>query len=266
MQVSKRNGVFNGSAPIYAGFFSIHARCKRHYPELNPLRLPLSKICAACGKIEPLDKREISWPSNVALSSYKRSPSGPQKYHAFPLLVALVAFLFTLHPRLSLKDFKQDRRSAAHFPTKVLQSGVRRPNLASNHTPQSLSEKTPASPAMPDSSADTDKDVYWNPSIQGIDVPVPSRHNTVFTDAPKSNAESERAKFSPAGAEAQIARAIAARAISGVDVTIHEHTVRLRGVVKTESQKLMAERAARTVSGVTDVQNLLRVEWRGEND
>jgi hypothetical protein len=63
--------------------------------------------------------------------------------------------------------------------------------------------------------------------------------------------------------EARITKLITDRAISGVRVTVAKDTVHLNGAVKTQNQKLVAEQAAKSVHGIKDVINMLRVEWQG---
>lgn len=63
------------------------------------------------------------------------------------------------------------------------------------------------------------------------------------------------------GIEKRIAQAIAIRAIGGVTVFFDGSTAFLKGLVRTESQKLAAEQAARAVPGVKKVNSRIRVDW-----
>jgi osmotically-inducible protein OsmY len=59
-----------------------------------------------------------------------------------------------------------------------------------------------------------------------------------------------------------IAKAIASRAVSGIQVEYDRGTAYLSGRVKTQSQRLAAETAAKKVPGVNTVASSIRVEWQ----
>ena len=61
--------------------------------------------------------------------------------------------------------------------------------------------------------------------------------------------------------QTKITKAISARAIHGINVTVTNNMAILTGVVQTESQKAAAEQAARNVAGVRSVRSAVRVEW-----
>lgn len=265
MKTSKINGVFNSLRRIGAGFFKARTSCRQHAPELSLLLIPLSKICAACGKVEPLDRREIFWPSNVS-NSTPRHWLFPrrQKYLILALMVSLVPLLFTLDSFSNKMNFQRSGDGEAQpFPA-LNYSSLPSPSVARHQIPAAVSKKVAEAPATPHLLRDVEERHSWELSNQGVKNDVPPVEKTIFTDGAQFSRESERGSLPTPTIEAQIVRAIAARAISGVKVTFDERTVHLQGVVKTESQKAMAEQAAKSVSGVKDVQNRIRVEWTSE--
>jgi BON domain-containing protein len=265
MKKFKITGVFHSLRRIGAGFFMARTSCKQHAPELSLSLTPLSKICAACGKVEPLDKREIFWPSNVSNSTPRhRLFPRRQKHIIFALMVSLVPLLFALHSSSNKMIFQRSGdREAQPFPV-LNYSSFPSPSVARHQIPAAVSKKVAEGPAASYLLTDVDERDSWEISNQGVNNDIPPVEKTLFTHSAQFSRESERGSLPAPAIETQIVRAIAARAISGVKVTFDERTAHLQGVVQTESQKAMAERAAKSISGVKDVQNRIRVEWTGE--
>jgi len=266
--------------------------CRRHKLELNLSSMPLAKACMVCGESRPLQGREIFWPAprTGAQPSHriwgfpKQLPSRSLR----PLLIFAVAIAGGL--ALAWGGFHVLRRSPPHLHQRAASetlissaSMIDTPAAASykeiretGTMPQAvvvgLSQQerlvpeakggSAARPVEPESA-----NIEGSEIMSGftVDTHKGDREQINRAKPARPGSDEDRPVESPDDPSSSIAqrvsKAISARAISGVKVFYVKSILYLEGEVKTQSQRLAAEQAARNVSGVKEIRSSIRVEW-----
>ena len=243
----------------------ISAICHRHQPEVNPLFVPLVKICSSCGRTESLDDDEICWPSKVRFHRRKNWRSFRGSFYLVPLLLISIAASFWIaHGAFREKSSTEARRidRGTSFASPQPRSAVS--SLAVNEDPLSPLARNGISPAGKPEPEQGEDDKAAQQTATTVTETPPTRNN-VIAHSIESNNDPGVGNSTAHAIESRIAKLITDRAIPGVKVTVAKDTVHLNGAVKTQTQKLLAEQAAKSVQGIKEVKNMLRVEWQGTN-
>ncbi len=293
------------SREIGQAVFSATGFCASHTPQLNPLTLPLAKICATCGRKELLSGEELTWPwiAPMILPAKKSSLRTVKVVGIAGLALLAVLIIKQMTSLIASNSSSEqsgsagnrlDRPGKSRAPEQKLaleSSVLNGDSIVGNDSPSKTSAPVEAdsSPGSADEAGDLG-------SGQTAPTPLLERQTTIQTDAgiPSStgtspvvsqmtqrqlpnNQESESKPGSPIHPldetaqatrlernriEKRISEVIAIRAIGGVSVFFDGSTAYLKGVVRTESQKLAAEQAARAVRGVKKVNSRIRVDWQ----
>lgn len=240
--------------------------CKTHRPEVNPLLVPLIKLCSSCGQSESLDRDEICWPSQVRFYTRRNWRSFRSSLYGVPVLLIAIAALFLIVQSQSRKKPSNEasdsgkERSIASTQARFAVSSV----TPMSEDPFSPLTESRRSPAREDELEQAKKDTAPQETIISA-IESPATSDSSVADGVGSRSEPNVPKSAVHEIEARITKLITDRAIPGVRVTVANDTVHLNGAVKTQNQKLSAEQAAKSVHGIKDVRNMLRVEWQGAN-
>ncbi len=142
-----------------------------------------------------------------------------------------------------------------------------------------IEKRTPAPPAMPDPMAANSEPGQPDgaaPKAAPVDNPAaaPGRAETPnagrdrapFEAEPEARSQTPRLPEKPPAArqreiQLEVAKAIASRAIMGVQVSVVQGTAILEGRVASERQRRAAERAALSVTGVERVRNRIAITY-----
>jgi hypothetical protein len=232
-------------------------QCSKHHPEISFVKVPLSKACRNCGHIEPLNGNELFWPArskNAANNNHTRF-----RFVRFTLwlssaavvagLIASGMLLYSKVSRLPIARIQPGSSAQRHISSTLIIPGDRRSRAAESVAPSATNgapSETEINKEFQDSSHEEAR-VFFNRYFSN--------------QAPNTSAEAGTKQM-----ERRVSKAIADRAISGVYVTVEHRTAYLQGKVQTQTQRLIAERAARSIPGLGEVKNLIGVEWQSENN
>jgi hypothetical protein len=242
----------------------ISAICHRHQPEVNPLLVPLVKICSSCGRTESLDDDEICWPSKVRFYTRRNWRSFRGSLYLVPLLLISIAAIFWIaQSAFREKSSKEPRGTDRGRSIASTQSRFAVSSLTVSEDPLSPLAGNGRSPAGKHEPEQGKNDKAAQETATTLIETPPT--NNVIPDSIESNNDPDVRNSTAQALESRIAKLITDRAIPGVKVTVAKDTVHLNGAVKTQNQKLLAEQAAKSVQGIKEVRNMLRVEWQGTN-
>lgn len=292
------------SREIGQTFFSATGFCASHTPQLNPLTVPLAKICSTCGRKEALTGDEITWPwiapmnlpaTKSSIRSIRMIGIAGLALLAVLVIKQIASFIGSKSPSEHLVATKGrlDHSETNRTPDQKLaleSSMLNGDSMAGNDSLLKAPVQVETGPAH--GSADEADDLRSSqtgpaPLLESQttiqtdgSIPSPTRISPVLSQKtqgqPGKSQESEASLGSPihtldetaqatrldrTGIQKRIAQAIAIRAIGGVTVFFDGSTAFLKGLVRTESQKLAAEQAARAVQGVKKVNSRIRVDW-----
>ena len=228
---------------------------------------------------------------DVLITGQQRSARTPRQHNRVALRTGLVLGVLVLtglaaifYSRLTRSDvsgvatpirdeanLRQNRKPAVTLPRSLQERSAREPeNLQA-----SPSEKAPLSMQLPgDGGGGANIAPSLTPSkaesFQPADSPDRSQEEQVAKNSKKDTEESvvKRPNENPVGVgrtsandklRIEVHKAIANRAIRGVEVQVIDGTVVLEGRVATESQKIAAAQAARSVPGVKNIRDQIIV-------
>jgi hypothetical protein len=207
--------------------------CRDHRPEIDFMRRPAVKICPNCRQVDQLSPSDFAWRtprSKVLHNALKRF--APSALAASSALFAVGALVYQSVPT---------RTAAGTTPS--TNSDTRNPANTSTDT---AIAKTSAKPVPSAASSG----ISQSPTI--VDTAVEKPMPALLPTSPMSRLP----------VADNIAKAIASRAVSGIQIEYDRGTAYLSGRVKTQSQRLAAETAAKKVPGVDTVASSIRVEWQ----
>ncbi len=269
--------------------------CLRHNYELNLLCVPVAKICTVCGETRPLRHKELSWPAGQNVQRVKASwrthlhlqQMNTRAFRAtvYGGLIALGAAVAwnaltpfslgtnTLASKGNSEPFPSRNSSSGDAlshetvkePVQIARQGVMAPSEARERIPENRDSgnRSPRESVEAEAEESGDRNIQ-QAAQSALDYnPTRQSERTAFgsTEEARSAAQADAGLASIAQ---QVSKAISARAISGVKVTYAKSTVYLAGIVKTQTQRLAAEQAARNVPGVREVRSSIRVQWTSD--
>jgi hypothetical protein len=206
----------------------------------------------------------MCWPSKVRFYTRRNWRPFRGSLYLVPLLLVSIAAIFWIaQSAFREKSSKEARGTDRGRSTASTQSRFVVSTLTVSEVPLSPlagNGRSPAGKHEPEQGKD-DK----GPQETAMTVIDPPTRNNVIPDSIEPNNETDVRNSTAQAIESRIAKLITDRAIPGVKVTVAKDTVHLNGAVKTQNQKLLAEQAAKSVQGIKEVRNMLRVEWQGAN-
>lgn len=264
--------------------------------ELYVLGKPLTKRCVVCGKTQPLRQREVYWPAIPPSRQSVNSMCGQSNQNfslSFrPIVIAILIiggsalawntlkpFRSTIlyrNPRTDIPTLNSRPPSAVAAPMqahddKIAETATLPQMVASNSSPQENSKPKATSsslahPAEPEDAASEGTEMLSVIRVGADNGNIDhSSRDKVTIAEPAGNHSVESRKATAATVVERVSKAISARAISGVKVSYVESTLYLEGEVKTQSQRLAAEQAARNIPGVKMIRSSIRVQWATDN-
>jgi len=268
--------------------------CRRHKLELNIVSIPMAKACVHCGKSQPLRRAEIFWPA-LGPRNQARNRTWAHSLHIlsrtyrpmiFAVLILGVVYL-AWHKAPVFQSLDSSPRRSVDIQSLDVDA---RPQI--DRLPVTTERKTTEARKIAqyvvvgpfereDGNSEDERDaskpflVPEHSTFEGSDKASRRRADFNFDDDDSENrnpaqlpsAASDEAPgarsldVSTINIVKRVSKAISARAISGVEVSYVKPILYLRGEVKTQSQRLAAEHAARNVPGVKQIRSSIRVEW-----
>lgn len=258
----------------------------------------MTKICSVCGETQPLREEERSWPA-VQANRGTEDPHWPhlhlQKKNTRPFRLMVFAGLLALGGSVAWTaltpfwlgtNILTSRTKSESFPSRIstlattsihqsekraIGAAPERPTVLSDAEDQTLTQRDPVKHSLQESAAAEATESEQSEMTPVLRV-VPD-YRQIQQTASARTATEQSEEISPGGhfdattaaVAQQVSRAISARAIPGVKVSYAKSTVYLAGMVKTQTQRLAAEQAARNVPGVKEIRSSIRVQWVNDN-